>query len=85
MPLIRCVSAYRSDTGGEWPAGKADVVSDELAAYLLRDSPSSFELVQAKPEPSETVSDEPGLDAISTETATGLTVPDRRARGGRRR
>ena len=80
MPLVRCISDYRSGAG-EWLAGKEDVLSDEDAAFLLRDSPGSFEIVSATPENASPAD----YGAMSTETASGLTVPDRRARGGGRR
>lgn len=73
MPLIRCISHYRNGLD-EWTAGKEENVGDEQAAFLLADSPGSFVLA-ADEAPS-------GSDNVTT-TATGITAPDRRARGGR--
>ena len=87
---LRAKSNYRSGWG-EWRAGKEDTVSDEDGAFLLRDSPGTFEVVREGQgegrqgeEGQEEQADE-RLTAMSTETMTGLTVPDRRYRGGRRR
>lgn len=56
-------------------------VEDEIAAFLLRDSPGSFEESKPKPKPKS----KPDASAMSTETETGVVAPDRRARGGRKR
>ncbi len=81
MRLV-CVSRYRS-AYGEYEAGQDVDVTDDVAGLLLRDSPGSFKI----PAPDKPKAVEPPLaeTAMSTETATGLTAPDRRARGGRRR
>ena len=81
---LRAKSAYRS-SWGEWPAGKTDTVSDEVGAFLLRDSPGTFEVVSDGEGQGRQEEAEEKLSAMSTETETGLVVPDRRARGGRRR
>ena len=81
MPLIKCIAAYRTQAV-EWPVGKVEQVSDEVAALLLRDSPGSFEVVSP---PSHGSPASPQIAAMSSQTQTGLIVPDRRARGGRRR
>ena len=75
---LHAKGSYRS-SWGEWPAGKTDTVSDEVGGFLLRDSPGTFEVVE------DTALAKEALSAMSTETETGLVVPDRRARGGRRR
>ena len=67
---------YRSSHGSYEPGQVLDVTEAD-AEFLLRDSPSSF----AKVAP--VVSDEAPDDDMSEELATGLDVPDRRARGGR--
>ena len=78
-------SGYRS-AWGEWPKGKTDEVSDEVGAFLLRDSPGTFEVLDGQEEQGrEAEGIEERLNAMSTETQTGLTAPDRRARGGRKR
>ncbi len=73
-------------------------VTDYQAEYLQRISPSCFEnpaviaaekvtkAEEAKARAAKVKAeapDEPDTSAMSTKTATGLTVPDRRARGGR--
>lgn len=50
-----------------YEAGDVIDVADEVAEFLMRDSPGTF------------VAD----NAMSTETATGIVANDRRARGGR--
>ena len=93
MRLV-CVSRYKSSLGS-FVEGQDVDVNDERAGQLLRDSPGSFvpavinpepdpERVEPEPDP-ERVEPEPDLSAMSTETETGITAPDRRARGGRRR
>jgi hypothetical protein len=71
---LRVRSRYRSGEV-EYAEGTVIHVSEEMGAFLLRDSPGSFEEVRA--------ADEPGVE--TAETATGMDVPDRRARGGLRR
>ena len=89
MRLI-CVGRYRSGAGSFEP-GQAVDVSDEEGAFLLRDSPTSFRVEEAIPasDEGEAVAGdstaEPDLSAMSTETQSGLIVPDRRARGGKKR
>ena len=79
MAELRVLGRYRSGHGSFEP-GQLLQLNDEQAEFLLRDSPSSFARVAAPlSEP------EPDLSAMSTETASGLVAPDRRARGGRRR
>ena len=95
---IRCVGRYRTQAV-DYAEGAEIDLSDEQATALLVDSPGSFvrvdegpasdvgevavgESAATEPAPQE---DEPDLSAMSTETQTGLVVPDRRARGGRKR
>lgn len=96
--LVR--SRYRSGRGSFEPGQELELTEDE-GAFLLRDSPGSFALAgsaaavtpRSAAEPASTDEDEAEEDddafnplgAMSTETASGLTVPDRRARGGQRR
>lgn len=84
MPLIKCLAPYRTQFV-EWTAGKEEMVSDEEAEFLLRDSPGSFELVSARKGSDSPSSPDVDLSAMSSKTETGLVVPDRRARGGQRR
>jgi hypothetical protein len=80
---LRCVGRYRS-AAGSYDLGVLIDCTDETGAFLLRDSPSSFVRVDAGGAPAPAPSDtSAALGAMSTTTATGLTVPDRRARGGR--
>lgn len=78
--ILRATGRYRSSLGN-FEEGQELHLDDEAASLLLRDSPGSFEVV------GETSESEPGpdLSAMSTQTETGLVVPDRRARGGRQR
>ena len=85
MRLI-CTGRYSSGLGA-YVEGQDVDVTDDVAGLLLSDSPGSFKiptpekkLKLAVPEPKPDTS-----GAMSTETATGITAPDRRARGGRRR
>ena len=80
---LRAKSVYRS-SWGEWPKGKTDTVGDEVGEFLLRDSPGTFEVLDGQEEQGREEVEE-RLGAMSTETQTGLVVPDRRARGGKRR
>lgn len=84
MPLIKCIAPYRAGDA-VWEPGKQEEVSDEAAAFLLRDSPGSFEVVGPPTEQPADPGVEAFTDAHSTETETGLIAPDRRARGGARR
>ena len=84
---LRARNNYRSGWG-QWVQGKMDDVTDEDGAFLLRDSPGTFEVIdalegQGRQEGQEAEAER--LGAMSTETMTGLVVPDRRSRGGRRR
>lgn len=72
---------YRSSHGSYEPGQVLDVTEAD-AEFLLRDSPSSFAREKASPH-APVVSDEAPDDDMSEELATGLDVPDRRARGGR--
>ena len=96
MATLKVVSRYSSGLGSFEP-GQVLELTDEQAALLLRDSPGSFvaagTAVRPAP-PAATSTPEPDEDeddtfdptgAMSTETATGLTAPDRRGRGGSRR
>ena len=69
---LKCVSRYRSSLG-VFEAGQIIDGRDEELGALLRDSPGSFKVVKNGPD----------LSHISEELPTGLTVPDRRMRGGR--
>lgn len=90
--ILRCVGRYRSSAGA-WNEGDEIHCTEEFGAFLLRDAPTSF-VVNEVPA-SETVGDSaavdlpvaepPDLSAMSTETQSGLVVPDRRARGGKKR
>jgi len=80
---LYCVGRYRSGAGS-WEPGQEVDVPDELAAFLLRDSPSSF-TTDAPGQERAPSAPAPDVSDISTTTASDLTVPDRRARGGRRR
>ena len=80
---LRAKSDYRS-SWGEWAKGRTDTVSDEVGAFLLRDSPGTFEVLDGQEEQGREEVEE-RLGAMSAETQTGLVVPDRRARGGKRR
>lgn len=89
--MLRVLGRYRSSKGS-WEPGQEIQVLDELGEFLLRDSPGSFSLAgaAAMPPVAAPADDEDDEDfdptgAMSTETASGLVVPDRRARGGRRR
>lgn len=86
MKLV-CVSAY-SSSAGAFKKGQIIEDSDAKCEFLLRDSPSSFE-VEGAPKVKEALPEiepeTPDLSAMSTETATGVVAPDRRARGGGRR
>ena len=92
---LTCISAYRTQSVA-YVKGQAVDVNNEEGERLLRDSPGSFR----KGDPDHTADvrknapDEPdaGADdteaktaAISAETETGITAPDRRSRGGRKR
>jgi hypothetical protein len=78
---LKCVSSF-SNHEHSFEAGQEVNVSDEEAALLLRCSRESFNIpTPEKPEPAPV----PDTSAMSTETQTGLTAPDRRARGGRKR
>lgn len=76
--VLRCVHRYY---GGRFRCDPGMVLhlSDSEGRWLLRDSPESFTIVDtaAEPEPEKT-------GAMSTLTA-GDFIPDRRARGGRKR
>lgn len=85
---IICISRFRCSNpdGGmfDFEPGQDVDVSEEMAGLLLRRSPGSFKVpTPEKPEPEP--EPEPDLSAMSTETATGLVAPDRRARGGKKR
>jgi len=46
---LQAVSRYRNSTlGMNWPAGKVDAFTDELANYLMRDAPGVF--IEVDPE-----------------------------------
>ena len=84
MRLI-CTGRYRSGLG-DYEEGQDVDVTDDVAGLLLRDSPGSFKIpTPDKPESVEPVEEPLTEAAMSTETQTGLTAPDRRARGGKKR
>ena len=72
MIKLLVLSNYRSAVGS-FKAGQKLELADNVAEFLLRDSPDSFEVMGAA---------EPDDSAYSESLATGFTVPDRRARGG---
>lgn len=91
--ILKCVGRYRS-SAGEWNEGDELHCTAEYGAFLLRDAPTSFVVVdevpasETKGEPAtgrSSVTGSPDLAAMSTETQSGLVVPDRRARGGKKR
>ena len=90
MRLI-CVSRFRGEGPDgflhDYKAGQEINVTDSRGEYLLRKSPAAFDdpariaaekVAKVKAE----APDEPDVSAMSTETATGIVAPDRRARGG---
>ena len=81
MRLV-CTGRYRSALG-DYSEGQDVDVTDDVAGLLLRDSPGSFKI--PTPDNPEPVGEPLTEAAMSTETQTGLTAPDRRARGGRKR
>lgn len=89
--IIKCVGRYRTQSRAYEPGDELHV-SDDEGEFLLRDAPTSFARVDEVPA-SETAGEaataaaaaEPDLTAMSTETATGIVAPDRRARGGKKR
>ncbi len=84
MRLV-CTGRYRSALG-DYSEGQDVDVTDDVAGLLLRDSPGSFKIpTPEKPDNSDSVYSPLTEAAMSTETQTGLTAPDRRARGGRKR
>lgn len=77
---LLCLHDYAAFANGErlsYRKGQTIDVSDLLGTWLLVDSPGSFEV--------RTAGLDEAVDEIAEETPTGLTVPDRRMRGGRRR
>ena len=83
---LRCVSRYSSALGSFKPGELLDL-KDAEGAYLLRDSPGSFEEVIEREDPLEEATEQVAekLAAMSTETETGIVAPDRRMRGGKKR
>ncbi len=84
---IICTSRFRGEADNgelfDFMPGQEVNVTEDVAAHLLHRCPGSFELpvTVEPPEPEP----KPDTSAMSTETATGLTTLDRRARGGKRR
>jgi len=76
MAILKCLSNYSSSLGTYQKGDKTDNLSEDAAALLLRDSPGSFERFVPKPKP---------VEESTEETASGVSAPDRRARGGRKR
>lgn len=66
-----------------YEAGQIIDATEAEAAHLMADSPGTFSALGVTPSP--VVADVPDLSAMSTETATGIVAPDRRARGGAKR
>lgn len=93
---LRVLGHYSSSQGSYEPGQILDL-SEEQAALLRRDSPGTFEVIYARtnettgtdadaaPDAPSDADAAPEIAAMSTETATGLVVPDRRMRGGRKR
>ena len=85
---LRCLSRYSSSLGSFKPGDVFDV-PDRIGGEIMRSSPESFEEVRpaagAGKESEPGSSEESALAAMSTETDTGLVVPDRRMRGGKLR
>ena len=81
MRLI-CTGRYRSSLGS-YESGQDVDVTDEVAGLLLSDSPGSFKI--PTPDKAKPVEEPLTEAAMSTETATGIVAPDRKARGGRKR
>lgn len=65
-----------------YEAGQIIDATEAEASHLMADSPDTFAPLGM---PAPDVADVPDLSAMSTETATGLIAPDRRARGGKKR
>lgn len=85
MTRWTCISAYRSALG-TWKPGDAVELQDADLALLLRDSPGSFAEGEASVTNPEPVAEpEPEVDAMSRETASGLTVPDRQLKAPTRK
>ena len=74
---LKVLSLYRSGAV-RYETGATIDVRDDEGELLLRDSPGSFRIVAPA-----TV--EAFVEAHSTPTDTGLTAPDRKLRGGKRR
>lgn len=70
---LRVLGRYRAGDVA-YEAGQVVDVKDGEGAFLLRDSPGSFEVEEDHP---PTVAESP--------TATGIEALDRRGRGGQRR
>lgn len=85
---MQCVSDFANELGA-WRAGEVVNVSPETAAYLARCSPDSWRIGLEAPARPAAGDDDPEkqerIDAMSTETASGLVAPDRMTRGGRQR
>lgn len=79
---LRCVSPYTSALG-TFVVGQVFDVADRIGGEICRSSPESFE--EVRPEPPKPPEPTPQETAMSTETATGIVAPDRRARGGKLR
>lgn len=87
MRLI-CISRFRGEADNgelfDFMPGQDINVTEDVAAHLLHRSASSFKIPEPdKPKPAPKEPDTTG--AMSTETATGIVAPDRRARGGKKR
>lgn len=78
---LKVNSRYRTQAVS-YEAGQIIDASEAEAAHLMADSPGTFSALGI---PAPVVADVPDLSAMSTETATGIVAPDRRARGGAKR
>ena len=100
MPTLRVLARYRS-AAGSFERGQIIDFDQEQCDYLLRDSPGSFQQLakgasrdallppasefEAELDEEDDDEERPGIGAMSSLTASGLVVPDRRGRGGARR
>lgn len=69
MTQLRVIGRYRTSSV-DYPPGMVLDLRPEEAELLLRDSPGSFQSLEA------------GAPVATEPTASGLNVPDRRARSG---
>ena len=81
--LLRCNATWiAEDTGSRYESGNTYDVAARRGEVLYLDAPEgTFDVIGA--EPPRRPLPAPVPEAITAPTASGLTVPDRRARGGR--